>query len=487
MRKLRTAAVVAAVLLSIGTVSAVGTAQAKNENKPAQKNGQGQKNVQSQKKADGKAADKKRPAAAQAPLLKAAWEISKQEAEVSGAAVQTADGLFFYESDGSLRAADAATGKLRWSYAGGTLPSASANASVFLIEENERITKLDSQKGKKRWSTELGHTAEASETSLRVLQGSLYYSDSSGRLAAYHTGNGKLKWENDEIQSETLQVLGRYGDVLAAEGTTPAGDRILYGVYAETGSLLWQIEGSYEVLGTQDDKLILRDLSATAAFSADEEEDEEDSAADIQQDSDNELDNPQEESEESAAADYLITLVHADLKSGKLTQAGQYAPLESSAIDLQNSRTFLQGSVGYSVDETEDGLRLTRFSMSQGKYADAAKSYANAGDWIGGPEQGWAFFQKETGLTGVKLANGVSVTFGDPGSKAAIAPVVSGQLVYIGLENGEIHAFNLKTGTPIGRLAAGSGDIQSISATKSGLLIRTDTKWLGLTLAKSSK
>ncbi|WP_172193773.1 PQQ-binding-like beta-propeller repeat protein [Saccharibacillus qingshengii] len=462
MRKLRTAAVVAAVLLSVGTVSAAGTAQAKNENKPAQKNEQGQKNVQSQKKADGKiAGDKKRPAAAQAPLLKAAWEISMQEAEVPGAAVQTADGLFFYESDGSLRAADAATGKLRWSYAGGILPSASANASVFLIEENERITKLDSQKGKKRWSTELGHTAEASEASLRVLQGSLYYSDSSGRLAAYHTGNGKLKWENDEIPSETLQVLGRYGDVLAAEGTTPAGDRILYGVYAETGSLLWQIEGSYEVLGTQDDKLILRDLSATAAVSADEED--------------------------SAAADYLITLVHADLKSGKLTPAGQYAPLESAGIDLQNSRTFLQGSVGYSVDETEDGLQLTRFSMSQGKYADAAKSYANAGDWIGGPEQGWAFFQKETGLTGVKLANGVSVSFGDPGSKAAIAPVVSGQLVYVGLENGEIHVFNLKTGTPVGRLAAGSGDIQSISVTKSGLLIRTDTKWLGLTLAKSSK
>ena len=477
MRKLRTAAVVAAVLLSAGTVSDVGTAQAKNENKPAQKNEQGQKNVQSQKKTDGKiAGDKKRPAAAQAPLLKAAWEISMQEDEVPGAAVQTADGLFFYELDGSLRAADAATGKLRWSYAGGTLPSASANASVFLIEENERITKLDSQKGKKRWSTELGHTAEASEVSLRVLQGSLYYSDSSGRLAAYHTGNGKLKWENDEIPSETLQVLGRYGDVLAAEGTTPAGDRILYGVYAETGSLLWQIEGSYEVLGTQDDTLILRDLSATAAVSADEEEDEEDSAADIQ-----------EESEESAAADYLITLVHADLKSGKLTPAGQYAPLESAGIDLQNSRTFLQGSVGYSVDETEDGLQLTRFSMSQGKYADAAKSYANAGDWIGGPEQGWAFFQKETGLTGVKLANGVSVSFGDPGSKAAIAPVVSGQLVYVGLENGEIHVFNLKTGTPVGRLAAGSGDIQSISATKSGLLIRTDTKWLGLTLAKSSK
>ncbi|NGZ74608.1 outer membrane protein assembly factor BamB family protein [Saccharibacillus alkalitolerans] len=483
MKTIRITAAAAALLLTAGIAVDAHAALAKNDNKSeVQTQFKPNKQKENEQPKNGNKPFKKAAARA-AASLKASWEIPDISFPDHPSALPAAAGLVFYEADGWLRAADASTGLLKWTYKASAVPAAESANAVFLIGEDGRLVRIDAQKGKAAWTVKKA-AASPENASAKLVQGTLYVSDPSMGIKAFNAANGKRKWTSPEAELQSLKTIERYDGVLVATGVTEQDTQTVLGIDAENGDLLWQLDGAYDVLTQKDGKLLLRDKSGFEPVLGEADEpkenaDIENSDDGAEKDTDEIEVEPQDDSAEEASA-YLVELVYADLESGRLSSAGRYVPLDGEAPDLANSSTFLSGGYAYTADETENGFALTAFRMNEGSSKHSLKSYADEGGWLGGPSGGLLFFQKGTVLNAVKMAGGTSLSFGDLGAKASYGPIAAGRNVYVGLENGEVLVFDAKTSAALGKWSVGSKNASFVSGPKNSVIIRTEDKLIGL-------
>ncbi|GGO02183.1 outer membrane protein assembly factor BamB family protein [Saccharibacillus kuerlensis] len=523
MKKTRLTAAAAALLIAV-TAAGTPSAFAKNEGKndrPAKESaakassessgeGQAKNNSKTKNSSKTQASKQARTASSSAPVWKANWEISDVSFSGNTSALTTAVGLVFHESDNSLRALDASTGKLKWTYKGSAFPAAELKNAVFLIAEDGRLLRIDTKKGKASWTVKTA-VENPEEASAVLIKGTLYVSDSSAGIKAFNPANGKRKWTSADAALDLMKTIVRYDDVLVATGQSADESDVIFGIDAENGDLLWKLEGSYDVLTGKDGKLLIRDKSGSAP-SFDEtpaaeansvesgdtdvtseedapktETETEDDAAKGETEPEDDAPKvetaPEDDSAEEANA-YLVELAYVDLESGELSPAGRYGPLDSAVSGLENSRTFLQGGTLYSVDEGDKGTTLSSFRLNGDSSKNSAKNDEDAGSWLAGPTGGLLFFQSGTVMTAIKAANGASISFGDLASKVTYGPVVVDQRVYAGLENGEVLAFDAKTGRTLGKLSADGAKINGISVSKSSVVVRTEDKLIGFGISK---
>lgn len=492
MNKIRIAAAFTALVIAAGASAGTPSALAKKDDKgekSVQANQKGKPASVQEKKAD--KSSKRTTSSSAIPELRTSWEIADLSFPEAVSALNTAAGLVFYESEGSLRAAYASTGKLKWSYKGTAFPLAEAKHAVFLVDGDGKLIRVDAKKGKAVWNVKKA-VENPEEAYARLVQGTLYVSDPSVGIKAFNPANGKRKWTSAGEAPGFVNTIDRYGDVLVANVQDGQGAQSLIGLDAENGDRLWQLDGSYDVLMKKDDKLLLRDKSGSMplfndnAETDDPEVDKEDALSQSEDVPSIEVE-PEPENANTEDGAYKVELVYADPQSGELSRAGRYGPLDSAEFDSAKSSTFLSGGYVYTADETDEGTILTGFRLNADDGKNSLIDYADKGSLLSIPDRKTAFFQSGTSLSAVKLGGGSFISFGDLGSKVVFGPITSGQSVYAGLENGEVHIFDAKTGESRGKWSAADAKIKSIDAAGTSVIIRTEDKLIGLSVSARSK
>ncbi|WP_313641263.1 hypothetical protein [Paenibacillus sp.] len=171
---------------------------------------------------------------------------------------------------------------------------------------------------------------------------------------------------------------------------------------------------------------------------------------------------------------YQLTLVHVDVKTGKAKTKKNYKPLEDVSR-LGSTFTSLQGSYLYTVDGSLDkwnGNPLYRFTLGQ-ETTSEPKSYEEYGNWVAGPVNNMAFFQKGTQITGVQMNNNRNTSFNGPDSPALSVQLI-GKWIYAGYENGYFYIMNVETGKTLGKIKTGARQYGKLFSANDILYIQTE-------------
>lgn len=160
----------------------------------------------------------------------------------------------YYRSDSKWIAADAATGKTKWSYAAKSFaPVVTVNNSVYLITTTGRIIKLNGENGKVLWSKNVSE--KSSKTSdgynvsdFRAHGAVLYLTDDSG-LHRINAMNGKTLRSFSNIEGTPIGVRGNKIFVVSVVSGAYMSQKLnAYDV--NTGKKLWEAEQDHgNILG----------------------------------------------------------------------------------------------------------------------------------------------------------------------------------------------------------------------------------------------
>jgi outer membrane protein assembly factor BamB len=390
--------------------------------------------------------------------IKPLWHDKADGQGIYSQLAPIANGLFYYSSGGTLKAADLTTGKVKWSYKNGTNPEIITNNSVFFITYEGYLVKVNAQTGKLLWKVKAAKDPIEIGAFAELVNGVIYFRNEHGGIAAYHPVTGKKIWENKDIPMYVGSIDGLYNGVLVVSSTVDNRRTQFFGLDPATGKKLWRIQGFYSFVAYRDGELLLRE-QANAANDA----------------------------SNVPLKGYQLTLVHVDVKTGKAKTKKNYKPLEDVSR-LGNYFTSLQGSYLYTVDGGLDqwgGHPLYRFTLGQ-ETTSEPKSYQEYGNWVAGPVNNMAFFQKGAQITGVQMNDNRIISFNGPDSPALSVQLI-GKGIYTGYENGYFYIINAETGKALGKVKTGAQQYGTLFSANGILYIQTEHDIFAISLPKELK
>lgn len=390
------------------------------------------------------------------PSLQLKWKAVINGSGIYEEEQSVRNGMIFYTADNVLYARNIATGQIRWSYNNGGSPQILTNNSVIFIDQHQQLVKVSIATGKLQWKVKVAKRPIEIGGQASMINGKIVFANESGGVAAFHPVTGAKIWENNSIPMYVGSFYGEYKGVLVVSSTIDNIRRQFFGLDPVTGARLWRTEGIFTYLGLEEGQLVLREESkAPSSNSA------------------------------TPVPGHLLTLVHLDPATGKVSNRQNYNPLED-VTRMGHYHTVIQGSSIYSADGNldQDEMVLTRFTKGESAEA-ASKSYKDSGSWVAGPMEGMAFFQKGTQLLGVNLADDSVTRFGHPASKI-ISLVRVGKAVFASYKNGDFSISNAETGELLGVTKTGDKHpyFYNIFVVNGTVLVPTESRLLALTLPK---
>lgn len=365
------------------------------------------------------------------------------------------NGLFFYSSGGTLKAADLGTGKVKWSYKNGSNPEIITNNSVYFITYDGYLVKVAAQTGKLLWKVKASKQPIEIGAYAELLNGVLIFSNEHGGITAYHPVSGHKIWENAAIPMYAGRIEGLFDGTLVVSSTVDNMRRQFFGLDPATGKSLWRIQGFYNFLAYRNAELLLREHEEALYTSP-----------------------------KNAVQGYQLTLAYVDVKSGKVKTRANYKPLDD-VRRLGNYFTSLQGQYLYSVDgntDMWDNYPLYRFTLGQHTESNP-ESYEKYGIWLSGPVNNMAFFQKGAEITGVHMSNNHIIRFSGPNSSALNLQSI-GKGVYTGYADGYFYIMNAETGKILGKVKTGAQQYGKLFIRNGILYIHTEHDLFAISLPK---
>ncbi|AIQ58937.1 PQQ-binding-like beta-propeller repeat protein [Paenibacillus borealis] len=359
-------------------------------------------------------------------LLPLKWQVATNGMGMYDSIPPIMNGILYFSESITLYAKNIATGKTLWSYKQGAHPQIVTNNSVFFIDNKEQLVKVSAATGKLIWKVKVSERPIEIGAQARLINGKVYFANEYGVVAAYSPVTGKKLWENKDIPMYAGTIYGEYSGVFVVSSTVDNIRTQFYGLDPATGKRLWRIEGLYNYVTSQNGQLLLREQAKAAAGNT-----------------------------AKAVPGYQLTLVQLNPATGKVSGRENYNPLDDISR-LGSYATSIQNSYVYTVDGNldQDEYILTRFT--RGTYAvTAPASYASFGNWLAGPSGGMAFFQHETQISGINLANDSVVPFDQPADKVEHLQRV-GKAVFAIYKNGYISINHSDTGALLGMINSGA-------------------------------
>ncbi|QUL52379.1 PQQ-binding-like beta-propeller repeat protein [Paenibacillus tritici] len=364
------------------------------------------------------------PTAAQ--LLPLKWQVSTDGAGMYASKLPVINGILYYSHKNTLYAKNIATGKTQWSYKQGAHPEIVTANSIFFIDNQEQLVKLSAATGKLIWKVKVSEHPMEVGGQARLINGMIYFANESGGVAAYNPVTGKRLWVNKDIPMYAGSIYGEYPGALVVSSTVDNIRTQFFGLDPFTGKRLWRTEGLYNYVASEQGQLVLREQAAAVKGNTTE-----------------------------AVPGYQLTLVKLNPTTGKLSDKENYNLLKDTS-NMGSYATTFQNSYIYSVDsilEQEDPV-LTRLTRGADTVA-TVKSYASYGKWLSGPADGMAFFQHETQISGVKLADDSVVAF-DHAAEPVEHLQRAGHAVFAIYRNGTISVNHSDTGALLGMIKSGA-------------------------------
>ncbi|MEK3983021.1 PQQ-binding-like beta-propeller repeat protein [Paenibacillus sp. FSL K6-3166] len=390
--------------------------------------------------------------------IKPLWHDKTDSLGLYDVKAPISNGLFYYSSGGTLKAADLTTGKVKWFYKNGAHPEIITKNSVFFITYEGYLVKVNAQTGKLLWKVKAAKDPIEIGAYAELMNGVLYFRNDHGGIAAYHPVTGKKIWGNKDIPMYAGSIYGLYDGIFVVSSTVDNRRTQFFGLDPATGKRLWRMEGFYNFVAYRDGDLILREQA-----------------------------NASNDASNEPLKGYQMTLVHVDVKSGKAKTKKNYKPLEDVSR-LGNYFTSLQGSYLYTVDGSLnqwDFNTLYRFSLGQETKSEP-KSYEEYGNWVAGPLNNMAFFQKGSQLTWVQMNNNRNTIFNGPDSPA-LSVQWFGKGIYAGYENGYFYIINAETGKALGKIKTGARQYGKPFTANGILYIQTEQDLFAIALPKELK
>lgn len=264
--------------------------------------------------------------AATASLAQPAWSqtTDRFRAVINGNTV-------YYQFDSKLIAANASTGKTKWTSANiSSCPVLTLNSSVYAATTNGQIVKLSSISGKALWTQDApGKSANASDlympNDFRLSGTNLYVSDSKG-LTQFSAVSGKTIRNLPDIKALPIGISG--STVIAT--TTASGSEMretLEAYHNKTGKRLWEVEGNHnEILALRSGYLYTRAIPM-----------------------------PTDQG-------YASVIDKVNLKTGKIVKSFKYMPVDS--IDQKGAVfTVISGKYVYMVQGGAESHRIRRILL----------------------------------------------------------------------------------------------------------------------------
>lgn len=366
------------------------------------------------------------PAAPKANVLPLKWKVDTDGMAMYDSKQPIVNGVLFYSSNNTLYAKNISTGKILWSYKQGEHPQIVTNNSVFFIDPKQQLVKVSAATGKLIWKVKVAEQVIEIGAQARLINGTVYFANEHGGVAAYDPVTGKKLWENEAIPMYAGTIYGEFSDVLVVSSTVNNIRTQFFGLDPVTGKRLWRIEGLYSYVTHQKGQLLLREHATTPSGT-----------------------------DGAAVPGYQLALVQLDPVTGNISGREKYNLL-GDISRLGNFAASVHNPYVYSVDGNldKDEYILTRFTRAAA--ADTTfKSYEAYGKWLAGPVGEVAYFQQESQISGLNLANDSVVAF-DNLSVQAGRLQRAGKAVFTIYDNGYISVNHADTGALLGVINSGS-------------------------------
>lgn len=380
-------------------------------------------------------------AAASSPtnaLLTPLWQVSADGTGMYDHKQAVVNGTLYYSHNNTLYAKNIATGKTLWSYKQGAHPEVLTSNSVFFIDNQEQLVKVSAATGKLLWKVKLSAKPMEIGGQARLINGTLYFANESGGMAAYHPVTGKKLWENKDIPMYAGKIYGEFSGVVVASSTVDNIRTQFFGLDPSTGKRLWRTEGLHRYVTSENGQLVLQEQVPGSPL------------------------NP---------------------VTGKLSGQENYKP-QGDVSGLSSYTASIHNSYLYSVNNVsgKDEYVLTRFTRSRDTAA-SFKSYASYGNWLTGPIGGMAYFQQGTQISGIRLTDDSVVDFDKP-AEPVIHLQRAGRAVFAIYENGNISINHADTGVLLGMIRSGASSpgFGIISIVKGTAIIPTENNIIAVTL-----
>jgi len=358
--------------------------------------------------------------------LKPAWTI---ETDLSTAIVS--GDLVVYPKKDKLYAADAATGRNKWTASFKPASEVTVDSGkLYFVDSKGQLVGLNAKTGKPLWKTKTGLSVDnnGNSTVTSKLGGGTLYVSGPMAIQAYNPANGKLLWkQKTESKYWGSQIYGTYDGVLVASTTVSGALTVnyYYGYDPKTGKQLWTLGGNHgPLLDYQKGHLYLRDQF------------------------------PMNDS------DHAILLDKVNVKTGKIAASYQYISVQDSMFQRVD-QAVIDGDYLYIAMRkyTKDTLQgyssvVYRYKLDQDPDKQKPTTYEDRGDFLAGPYMDRFFVQDGLQLKAVRFDGKMTRTYSMPVNPVSRLDLI-GTGAYAGLSDGNFYLLDIATGQTLGSVHAG--------------------------------
>ncbi|WP_185806542.1 PQQ-binding-like beta-propeller repeat protein [Streptomyces sp. RP5T] len=159
------------------------------------------------------------------------WTVPVETTLAAGPTT-TRHAVYVGDTNGTVYALDAATGRTRWTHPAYLIPHTTLAAdddSVFVSSQDHTVSALDAATGQPRWSTPLDPM-----TGPVTANGLVFAADHNGRIQALDAATGRPRWSAWVDKEVAAGPVVSHGTVIAA-----GQNGIVYAFNAATGHAAW--------------------------------------------------------------------------------------------------------------------------------------------------------------------------------------------------------------------------------------------------------
>lgn len=393
------------------------------------------------------------------PLVKPQWTYEMDgpvgDYDMSDGLAATGEGKVFYITNGQMIAVNSATGKRLWKY-GGKLkgPILYKDGRVYVSTDTGYIHAVNAASGKKIWA----NTVANPYIKDMIVEGDQLIILNM-TIQAFSLKDGKKQWSsggyNEILMGEEIRIVD---DMILTENWENGGifsHSVLLAFNRKTGKLAWNMYDHRFPIDAKNGT-ILSQLIRT-------------------------------EGDKNA----LTTLDTIELKTGKIIKTVKFNPLNVDPDDenygnsgiawMKDGIVYINiGSSVYSYLENGDGAKAS-------KKSEVPQQFFGGMPYAAGPHDGKMIFTDGREITGVKLVNNGSVSYGKELSGPIARFDLIGHGMYVAGIDGTMLAINLATTKSISRFQTGGRAFGPTLEENGMIIVQTKGKLLAFKEPKGLK